>query len=83
MATLVSRNPATGEVVGEVTRTPGASIPEVVKRSRAAQSSWGSMAFEERSRVLSEAGLRFEERAEELGRLITPGDGKAAEGGDR
>ena len=76
MATLVSRNPATGEVVGEVTRTPGASIPEVVKRSRAAQSSWGSMAFEERSRVLSEAGLRFEERAEELGRLITREMGK-------
>ena len=37
---LVSKNPATGEVVGEVPITPPDRIPEIVQRASAAQPAW-------------------------------------------
>lgn len=76
MATLTSYDPATGEVVGEVTVTPVAEIPGMVARARAAQSAWQDMGVKERARRLGGIGELIMRRADELGRLLTREMGK-------
>jgi acyl-CoA reductase-like NAD-dependent aldehyde dehydrogenase len=51
-ATLVARNPATGEPLGEVPATDIASILQVVGRSRLAQAEWAKSSWAERSAAL-------------------------------
>lgn len=73
---LQSFDPATGEVVGEVSVTPVEEIPEVVARARAAQSDWASLGAVARAERLGSVAERFLERAEELGELLTREMGK-------
>lgn len=76
METLKSFNPATGEIVGEVPVTPVSEIAAVVARARAAQPAWQALGISQRAARLAEAGPVMEERAEELGRLLTREQGK-------
>lgn len=74
--TLPSRDPATGEVVGEVPITPTGAIPEVVARARAAQSAWAELGVAGRIERLRAIGARLEARADELGALVSREMGK-------
>ncbi len=75
-ATLKSRNPSTGEVVGEVTITPVDDIPGLIERARAAQAAWAALGAKGRAEVILPAGERIIERSKELGQLLTKEMGK-------
>lgn len=49
---IVVTNPATGEEVGRLPRTPREQVAEVVARAREAQKEWGARSFDERSAVI-------------------------------
>ena len=74
--TLVSRNPATGEMVGEVPITPVEAIPTIVRRARDATKAWRGMTIDQRIALIEPAGKKLIDRAEELGRLLTLEMGK-------
>jgi len=50
--TLPSINPATGEVLAHVEKTPTALVPQIVARARAAQSPWAKLPIKERCATL-------------------------------
>jgi succinate-semialdehyde dehydrogenase/glutarate-semialdehyde dehydrogenase len=52
--TLPSINPATGETSGHFEKTPGAALPQIVARARAAQTLWGRVPISERCGRLRE-----------------------------
>jgi len=73
---IVSRNPATGEAIGDVPSAGENEAREAVAAARAAQPGWEAAGFERRAQVL----LRFRDilidRAEEVAALITRENGK-------
>src|ERR1700741_1587612 len=54
--TLPSINPATGEVLAHIERTPASLLPEIVSRARAAQGVWAKLLVRDRCGKLR--GLR-------------------------
>jgi acyl-CoA reductase-like NAD-dependent aldehyde dehydrogenase len=76
MSTLVSRSPATDEVVGEVTVTPVADVPAAVARARAAQPAWAALGVAGRVERLRPHAGRLGARLDELARLVTREMGK-------
>jgi acyl-CoA reductase-like NAD-dependent aldehyde dehydrogenase len=74
--TLVSLNPATGDVVGELPVASPEAVNAAVARARAAQPGWAAMPLGERVRLLAEAGPRLIQRLDELARLLTTEMGK-------
>jgi acyl-CoA reductase-like NAD-dependent aldehyde dehydrogenase len=54
--TLPSINPATGEVLAHIERTPASRLPEIVSRARVAQGGWAKLSLRERCAKLR--GLR-------------------------
>jgi acyl-CoA reductase-like NAD-dependent aldehyde dehydrogenase len=76
METLQSINPATGEVIGEVSVTPGADIQAAVDRAREAQPGWEALGSDGRAEVLKRAEVILLERAEAHGELMTREQGK-------
>lgn len=75
-STLVSRDPANGEVVGEVGVTPVSRIPEMVAAARDAQPAWEGLGHEGRAELLERASQGFAAREDELARLVTREMGK-------
>jgi succinate-semialdehyde dehydrogenase/glutarate-semialdehyde dehydrogenase len=73
---LKSFDPATGAVIGEVPLTPVESVPEIVARARAAQSSWASLGARGRADVLATTAQAFAARVDEHAALITAEMGK-------
>lgn len=73
---LVSCNPATGEVVGRVSVTPNEAVPDIVVAARAAQPAWEELGHDGRAELMERAFAGFAERADELGRLVTREMGK-------
>jgi acyl-CoA reductase-like NAD-dependent aldehyde dehydrogenase len=49
---LIAQNPATGEVLGQVARTPPEAVAAIVARARAAQFDWGQTPWRVRRRFL-------------------------------
>src|SRR5262250_633576 len=45
---IVSRNPATGEVLGEIRESTAAEIRDAVSRARGAQAAWGALPVKDR-----------------------------------
>ncbi|MGY8778321.1 MAG: aldehyde dehydrogenase family protein, partial [Longimicrobiales bacterium] len=76
MEILQSINPATGEVVGEVSVTPGDDIQAAVDRAREAQPGWEALGSDGRAEVLKRAEVILLERAEAHGELMTREQGK-------
>src|SRR5690348_2118030 len=52
MSSLVCKNPATGEVMGEAAIMGLPEVTEIVRAARKAQVAWATTTFEERKRVL-------------------------------
>ena len=76
MEMLRSINPATGEVVGEVSVTPSDEVQTAVDHARAAQPAWGALGLEGRAATLEKTAEIFAERVQEHGELITKEMGK-------
>ncbi|MCA1662994.1 MAG: aldehyde dehydrogenase family protein, partial [Myxococcales bacterium] len=73
---IVSRNPATGEVLGEVRESTAAEIRDAVARARAAQAAWGALPVKDRCARVGRFRDLVVARAEELCALISAETGK-------
>jgi acyl-CoA reductase-like NAD-dependent aldehyde dehydrogenase len=73
---LKSFNPANGEVVGEVPVSRPEEISETVVRAHRAALGWRDRSREERAQLLGRAAEQLDERAEELGHLLSREMGK-------
>src|SRR4051812_30948554 len=73
---IVSRNPLTGEVLGEVPDLDAAAVKQVVTRAREAQRGWGALPVRERADRVARFRDQVVRRAPELCDLITREGGK-------
>src|SRR2546425_4485 len=73
---IVSRNPASGDVLGEVRERSAAEIKDAVERARRAQASWGALPVAERADRVGRFRDLVVRRAEELCELISRETGK-------
>jgi succinate-semialdehyde dehydrogenase/glutarate-semialdehyde dehydrogenase len=73
---IVSRNPATGEVLGEVREMAPAEIKQAVARARTAQREWARLSVRERADRVARFRDLIVKRAEELCELIVRETGK-------
>lgn len=74
--TLRSRNPANGEVLGEVSISTTSEISARVEHARLAFSSWSKLSLRERLVFIERFRRQVMERLDELARLITMETGK-------
>lgn len=72
------RNPATGEVAGQVTWTDPAAVPEITDRLRAAQREWEQRGTKGRAKVLARFALWLAEHRDEIEDLLIAETGKSA-----
>ncbi|MCE2882375.1 MAG: aldehyde dehydrogenase family protein [Planctomycetaceae bacterium] len=73
---LHSIDPATGETVGSLPRTPTDAIPRLVFQAREAQRGWGALSHGQRAEVLRPAAARLKAEARRLGELASREMGK-------
>lgn len=73
---LESRDPATGEVVGRVPRTPPKDVEAVAAAVAEAQRGWALVPLRERLALIGNAADRLLDRREELSLLFTRESGK-------
>ena len=73
---LVSRNPATGEVFGSIAAFTSRDVEAAIERAVSAFASWRRQPIEARTRVLSRVADLLEAEAPRLGRLMTLEMGK-------
>ena len=76
MEVLQSRNPANGQIIGELPVTAISEIPAAVARARAAQPAWDGLGLEGRAEIMKRAAEIFEGRNREHSELITKEMGK-------
>jgi succinate-semialdehyde dehydrogenase/glutarate-semialdehyde dehydrogenase len=74
--TIVSRNPSTGAVLGEVPDQSPAEVRAAVERARLAQRAWGALPVKERCRRVARFRDLVVERAPELIDLLVKEAGK-------
>lgn len=74
--TIESRNPATGEVQGEVEAATPEDVDAAVERAREAQRSWAARSVEERLEVLDLFQDHLIRRREDVARTISAETGK-------
>jgi betaine-aldehyde dehydrogenase len=74
--TFVTKNPATGEVLGEIEIAGEAEIERAVAAARAGQAVWGAMTGAERGRILKRVADLLRARNDDLARLETLDTGK-------
>ncbi len=77
MTTLISYNPATGDIIGTVQKTTASEIKETVKRSAKAQEKWAALDIDERISILTEAGNALLNKAQDIGTLLSMEMGKS------
>jgi acyl-CoA reductase-like NAD-dependent aldehyde dehydrogenase len=73
---IESRNPATGEIVGEVTITPPGEVESVALEAERIQRGWALVPLVERLRILRRATVVLVRRRDELADLISREGGK-------
>jgi acyl-CoA reductase-like NAD-dependent aldehyde dehydrogenase len=73
---LRPRNPATGEIVGEVPASTPEEVGAAVARARAALPAWSRLGAPERAAALARAGDQIASGAEELAQRVTAEMGK-------
>ncbi|HVQ89527.1 MAG TPA: NAD-dependent succinate-semialdehyde dehydrogenase [Mycobacteriales bacterium] len=78
-ATFDVLDPATGEVVAKVADASAADVRRMVDAAAAAQRPWGALPALDRALIMRRACALFEERIDELGRLLTREQGKPLE----
>ncbi len=76
MATYASVNPATGETLREFDTLDPAGVEDALGRAQTGYDSWRRTTPEERATVLSSVAEAYDERADELARLISTEMGK-------
>ncbi|HEX2022238.1 MAG TPA: aldehyde dehydrogenase family protein, partial [Candidatus Thermoplasmatota archaeon] len=76
MHTIVVRNPANGEVVGEVPAFTRAQVEEAVAKARAAQPAWAALGVDARAAILRRFQEALIEAREEVAALATRETGK-------
>ena len=74
--TVVSTNPATGEVLAELRCAGADEVQAAVQRARAAQAKWGATPVRERTRVLRRFQTLLRDRTTEVAQLICREVGK-------
>ena len=74
--TIISRNPATGESLGEVPDCTAVEIRDAVERARARQPAWAALSVEERAHQVARFRDLVVRRAPELCELIAREGGK-------
>src|SRR5215472_16324853 len=74
--TVPSINPATGEALAYVEKTPAALLPEIVRRARAAQLNWAKRSIGERCTSLSDLRALMMARRNELADTVVLESGK-------
>ncbi len=74
---LEIRNPATGERVGSVERTPLEHIPDLVAGARKSQKAWGALRFSERAGILGRFHDLILDRSDEVLDAIQSETGKS------
>lgn len=70
------KDPATGEVLGQVPRQNEAEIKMAVNRARVAQKNWAETSFERRGQLLLQARQIILEHLDEIATLISRENGK-------
>src|SRR4051794_34891357 len=73
---IVSRNPATGDILGEVRESTPEEVREAVARARAAQAAWGALPVKARAARVGHFRDGIVARAEELCGLVAAETGK-------
>jgi acyl-CoA reductase-like NAD-dependent aldehyde dehydrogenase len=74
--TLPSINPATGEVLAHIDRTPASILPEIVSRARAAQVIWAKLPIHDRCAKLRELRKQLMTSRNELADAVVRESGK-------
>ena len=73
---IVCKNPATGELLGEIAVMDETEVRARLARARAAQAEWATTSFAERRRVLRCLLGKILDRADEICRLVSAEAGK-------
>ena len=73
---LISRNPATGEVLAEFACASNEDVRRAVERSGAAQPAWAGLGVRQRCAIIGRFQRRLYERKSEVARLISREAGK-------
>ena len=73
---IKSRNPATGEVLGDVEAATPEDVEEAVESARAAQPDWANRTVEERLKILDTFQDRLVREREEVARTVSSETGK-------
>ncbi|MBI3535072.1 MAG: aldehyde dehydrogenase family protein [Deltaproteobacteria bacterium] len=76
MSTLVSKNPATGEVLKELKTTLPDALPGIFLQARLAQEKWSNTPLRERSQYLIQLRETILDQVEEITDLISKENGK-------
>ncbi len=76
---LEVRNPATGEVVGNVAQQTPEEVAAVAERARGAQVAWQQLGYEGRARILRRAQKWTTDNADRIARTIVSETGKTYE----
>jgi aldehyde dehydrogenase (NAD+) len=70
------QNPATGEILGEVTQSSEEDVNRAVEAAKVAQKSWRLVPAPERAEILYKVGYLLKERKEQLSQILTSEMGK-------
>ncbi len=76
MSTLISRNPATGEIIQEIQLTSVESMTEIFERAQSAQKQWANVPAKKRASYLLQLREVLVQRADELIDIISRENGK-------
>lgn len=74
--TVPAIDPATGETFAETAATPVESLPEMVRKARAAQREWAALPLAERRRDVARFQRLFFDRRREAAELVSRENGK-------
>ncbi|GLB61832.1 aldehyde dehydrogenase family protein [Cytobacillus sp. NCCP-133] len=74
-------NPATGEVLAEVTQSSKEDVDRAVEAAKSAQKSWRLVPAPERAEILYEVAYLLKQRKEELAQILTSEMGKVIDEG--
>jgi succinate-semialdehyde dehydrogenase/glutarate-semialdehyde dehydrogenase len=74
--TVENRDPATGKLIGSYRLDDAQAVRGLIARARAAQGTWASLPYRDRSLALKRVGAAVAARADELAALIAANSGK-------
>ena len=76
MSKLLSYNPATGELIGEVPVTTEDEISAIVSRAHKAQKAWAALDVDSRIEILKQAGYELQKESQKIALLLSREMGK-------